>query len=556
MRYFSCWLLLAPFSFSIKNALAGSSPVEFDTEQQLQSTAQLTLNDWNSVQSAFTIETPPQTSPSPENPKIKNNSRPVSIIVSLLPSSVVNTVRTLNWTLHHPPEGSPHKNHHGSLPFHRLAWLVNHSQPTIDALSDPSASLTLFAPDDDALTPPKPSDHHHSSYDDKHVFWNALNFLQSSEGTKDTSNVDKRKIFQAIIDATLKYHIVPKKLDALEILDHSTLPTLLKFAAPPSRIRVGIKHKHVDLNFATQLDGSLTVLTKNGIIYTAKRHPLLPPLTPLSQLFLAPSLFSTLTSAAQKVDLDHVLLPKCNNKTHVVDDGQMDMVDERVQGILRSIASESEFKLRAFTVFAPTNKAFQKLGPSLNAFLFSPFGARVLRYVLSYHISPDVIWYTDHEDKTGISLQDKETTTLVSEYMIQINDDQSIEDSLYTKGFPRLSHRFSPKIHSNVNITHYSLPTLLGSASNQTLNFQVVQYRLFHGHGPIVRRVVIKSPCHPSSKSCARKHEKFIPVFAPDVPAWGGAIHVIGSVIPPPIPPGPKQEDFEEFARLSASGGW
>jgi Fasciclin domain len=45
----------------------------------------------------------------------------------------------------------------------------------------------------------------------------------------------------------------------------------------------------------------------------------------------------------------------------------------------------------AVTVFAPTNKAFERLPIKLKLFLFSPFGRRVLKKLLEYHIVPNVV---------------------------------------------------------------------------------------------------------------------------------------------------------------------
>jgi hypothetical protein len=47
--------------------------------------------------------------------------------------------------------------------------------------------------------------------------------------------------------------------------------------------------------------------------------------------------------------------------------------------------------------------AFRSLGPAANAFLFSPFGFHILRYILSFHIVPDIIWNTDHCERTKVS---------------------------------------------------------------------------------------------------------------------------------------------------------
>jgi uncharacterized surface protein with fasciclin (FAS1) repeats len=47
------------------------------------------------------------------------------------------------------------------------------------------------------------------------------------------------------------------------------------------------------------------------------------------------------------------------------------------------------------TTFAPTNAAFQRLGPRANAFLFSPQGEQYLRALLQYHIVLNRTLYSD-----------------------------------------------------------------------------------------------------------------------------------------------------------------
>lgn len=47
------------------------------------------------------------------------------------------------------------------------------------------------------------------------------------------------------------------------------------------------------------------------------------------------------------------------------------------------------------TFFAPTNFAFQKLGPHINAFLFSKRGEKYLKALLKYHVAPDRTLYSD-----------------------------------------------------------------------------------------------------------------------------------------------------------------
>ena len=60
------------------------------------------------------------------------------------------------------------------------------------------------------------------------------------------------------------------------------------------------------------------------------------------------------------------------------------------------------------TVFAPSNFAFQKLGPRINAFLFSSYGQKYLKALLKYHIVAnqtlysDAYYKADEVDETGI----------------------------------------------------------------------------------------------------------------------------------------------------------
>ena len=47
------------------------------------------------------------------------------------------------------------------------------------------------------------------------------------------------------------------------------------------------------------------------------------------------------------------------------------------------------------TLFAPSNWAFKKLGPKINAFLFSKFGEKYLKALLEYHIVANQTLYSD-----------------------------------------------------------------------------------------------------------------------------------------------------------------
>lgn len=55
---------------------------------------------------------------------------------------------------------------------------------------------------------------------------------------------------------------------------------------------------------------------------------------------------------------------------------------------------------------APSNFAFQKLGPKINAFLFSQYGLKYLKALLEYHVVPDNTLYSDAYYKAESSEQD------------------------------------------------------------------------------------------------------------------------------------------------------
>lgn len=47
------------------------------------------------------------------------------------------------------------------------------------------------------------------------------------------------------------------------------------------------------------------------------------------------------------------------------------------------------------TLFAPSNFAFQRLGPRINAFLFSSYGQKYLKALLEYHVVANQTLYSD-----------------------------------------------------------------------------------------------------------------------------------------------------------------
>lgn len=67
-------------------------------------------------------------------------------------------------------------------------------------------------------------------------------------------------------------------------------------------------------------------------------------------------------------------------------------------------------------------------------------------------------------------------------------------------------------------VTRHVLPTLLGSAKNESLAVNVYEYRLGFGKGPLVRRLAVGH--------VGQDEHDYSKVFIGDGVAWGGAVHV------------------------------
>lgn len=53
------------------------------------------------------------------------------------------------------------------------------------------------------------------------------------------------------------------------------------------------------------------------------------------------------------------------------------------------------------TLFAPSNKAFEKLGKEVNSFLFGPWGRELLRALLEYHVIANETLFTNSHFKAN-----------------------------------------------------------------------------------------------------------------------------------------------------------
>jgi uncharacterized surface protein with fasciclin (FAS1) repeats len=174
---------------------------------------------------------------------------------------------------------------------------------------------------------------------------------------------DGKKPPKELIEKVLKYHVVPGLYPAGRVFLSHTIPTALEEPAlgnNSQRLRIGVGLHGLSVNFFSKVV-AVNIFGTNGIIHGVDSI-ILPPPPALKIIDLLPSEFSTLSLALAKTGLGEVIIK--SNHT-------------------------------GGTLFAPTNFAFKKLGPKINAFLFSKFGEKYLKALLEYHIVANQTLYSD-----------------------------------------------------------------------------------------------------------------------------------------------------------------
>ncbi|KAF3054903.1 putative fasciclin domain family protein [Daldinia childiae] len=216
----------------------------------------------------------------------------------------------------------------------KFAALVDEHPDIVKKLNSTSANITAFIPTDHA-------------------------FEKIPHDDKD------HKPPKEFLEKLIKYHVVPDFYPAGRVLAHHTLPTALEeesLGGRPQRLRVSVGLFGVKLNFFSKIVYA-NLHTSNGVLHGVD-NILVPPPPAKTLISLFPTKFSTLELAAEKTGL----------KRH----------------------GDSHHELTGLTVFAPTNTAFQRLGPGANAFLFNTEkGLHYLRALLAYHIVANETLYSD-----------------------------------------------------------------------------------------------------------------------------------------------------------------
>ncbi|KAK5133118.1 hypothetical protein LTR08_008142 [Meristemomyces frigidus] len=245
---------------------------------------------------------------------------------------------------HHGPSRPVHPPHHGkpnqtvyqliseSKYTEKLSKLINKYPDLVETLNSTNANYTVFAPTDKAF----------------------------EKIPKHAPEPDEMQLKQL-----LSYHIVDGFYPAGRVLLSHTAPTLLKVdhlsnKQEQQRVAFKIGLNGLTVNFYSRII-AVNIFGTNGVIHGVNSI-LIPPPSVISIVDLLPGEFSTLELGLSKTGL----LETLNNTDH---DGG--------------------------TLFAPSNFAFQKLGPKINAFLFSTYGVKYLKALLQYHVVHGNTLYSD-----------------------------------------------------------------------------------------------------------------------------------------------------------------
>lgn len=181
------------------------------------------------------------------------------------------------------------------------------------------------------------------------------------------------------------------------------------------------------------------------------------------------------------------------------------------------------FLFRSCLKFVLLTVSFLLTSFQIRTFLFSPFGKQYLKKLLQFHVVPQQIFHSDYYlnatrgSKGEVeSLEAEEVDMPKSHIFEKEYEPTSLADMPH---FPRPPMPKRPSGDKcKAKVTRHVLPTLLGSAKNESLAVNVYEYRLGFGKGPLVRRLAVGH--------VGQEEHDYSKVFIGDGVAWGGAVHV------------------------------
>ncbi|KAL9070336.1 MAG: hypothetical protein Q9157_005846 [Trypethelium eluteriae] len=286
---------------------------------------------------------------------------------------------------HHKPNKTVYELIAESKYTTKLAKLINDNEDLVELLNGTSANFTVFAPTDRA-------------------------FAKIPEGAPEPSPEQ--------IAALLSYHVSPSFYPAGRVLKTHTIPTLLNSSSLgssplPQRLSINVGLRGLTVNFYSRIV-AIDVFGTNGVIH-AVDSLIIPPPRVITIIDLLPGEFSTLELGLGKTGL----LEKLNTTDHP-----------------------------GGTLFAPSNGAFQRLGPRINAFLFSRPGLKYLEALLKYHVAPGNTLYSDAYYKAD---EDEEESVDEKSGYFHLDLPTMLEDGDETRSLAVDVARYGPFITIKVN---------------------------------------------------------------------------------------------------------
>ena len=213
----------------------------------------------------------------------------------------------------------------------KLAALINEYDDLVQLLNGTAANYTVFVPIDKA-------------------------FEKIPDHAPKPSKEELKKV--------LLYHVSQEFYPAGRVLVTHTVPTLLVgeyIGGEAQRLSTNIGLKGLTVNFYSRII-AIDIFGTNGVIHGINSL-LVPPPKAADIIQFLPGEFSTLELGLAKT------------------------------GVFKYINDTSTHA--GGTLFAPSNFAFQKLGPKIEGFLFSKYGLKYLKALLKYHVVADQTLYSD-----------------------------------------------------------------------------------------------------------------------------------------------------------------
>ncbi|KAI9817561.1 MAG: hypothetical protein M1827_001173 [Pycnora praestabilis] len=218
-----------------------------------------------------------------------------------------------------------------------------------------------------------------------------------------------------VLKKVLTYHVSSDFYPAGRVLVTNTIPTLLRgeeLGGEPQRLSTNIGLKGLTVNFYSRII-AVDIFGTNGVIHGVDSL-LIPPPDTLEIIDLLPTEFSTLELGLGKTGL----FDELNSTAHV-----------------------------GGTFFAPSNFAFLKLGPRINAFLFSKYGQKYLKALLQYHVVANQTLYSDAYYKA-----DAEAQGGVPKGLFHVDLPTLLEDKSLSIDVARYGRLISIKINGFSNV--------------------------------------------------------------------------------------------------------